>query len=180
MTASKPKSKRGGDQTRGPLTDDERNLIIELAEQGLGRNEIAAEVGRSAGTVTKVVKAAGLAFDREQTRVATEARRLDLAAVRTLLEQESWVQFGSVLKRLEQPATLIQFAPTLGEWVEHQVPTAPAKDLADLARAAKDLAQAAKYLADANREEQSDNSMDGLDSWLAAEVDGSDVPMEAA
>lgn len=167
-----PGKPRGGDQSRGPLTDTERALILDLAASGLGRNEIAAEVGRSAGTVTKVCKTAGLGFNREATRSATEARSADLAGMRTLLEEASWREYGNVLSRLQaRQVTLVQFAPSLGEWSEHTVPTIPAKDLADIAKAAKDLASAAKLLADANRENLRDDSMDGLDAWLSAEVD---------
>lgn len=166
----------GGDQTRGPLTTAEREQILDLAAAGRGRNEIAEEVGRSPGTVTKVCKAAGLDFSRAATQVATEARKVDLAAMRSRLEQESWVQYGLVLARLEQPARLIQFSGTLGQWSEKDVDTIPAKDLADLARAAKDLASAGKLLADANREQKVDDALDGLDAWLATEIDGTGRP----
>ena len=46
------------------LTDETRARIVELCKQGRTRNSIAREVGRATGSVSAVVKAAGLTFDR--------------------------------------------------------------------------------------------------------------------
>lgn len=73
--------------TRKPtISNAKRKRIIELAEAGTGRNDIVREVGVAAGTVSKIVAAAGLNFDRSKTRDATEARKVDLAARRAEIQ----------------------------------------------------------------------------------------------
>ena len=66
-----------------PLSDEQRQQILDLHAAGNTRNDIAREVGRSGSTVTKVVHDAGLTFDRTDTEAATKARRADLAERRT-------------------------------------------------------------------------------------------------
>jgi hypothetical protein len=68
-----------------PLTDDERTRIIDLARQGVARNEIARQVGRSVGTVTRTAHAAGCTFDRSATKIATAALVADAKALRAQL-----------------------------------------------------------------------------------------------
>lgn len=76
-----PAGDRSGTRTRGePLSAEERRRIVDLADQGWARNRIAAETGRSAGTVTSVAHAAGRSFDRAATAAATAARSVDLEA----------------------------------------------------------------------------------------------------
>jgi hypothetical protein len=67
------------------LTDAERERIKELYDAGMGRNEIAAAIGRSAGIVTKIARELGLSFNRAMTAEAVEARRIDMAARRAVL-----------------------------------------------------------------------------------------------
>jgi hypothetical protein len=64
------------------ITDAQKRKIRALHGKGLGRNAIAREVGCSLSTVTMVCRAAGLTFDRSATKVAVEARQVDLRAAR--------------------------------------------------------------------------------------------------
>lgn len=65
-----------------PLSDDERDRILTLARHGKSCAEIAITVGRGKSTVSRACKAAGVTFDRAQTRAATEAKRADNASRR--------------------------------------------------------------------------------------------------
>ncbi len=69
-----------------PLTEDEQQAIIALFKQGKSRNVIAAEVGRSGYTVSKIIKQHELAFPgAEQTRAKSEAWVKQAAARRQAL-----------------------------------------------------------------------------------------------
>lgn len=59
------------------LSDEKRQLILDLAKAGRGRNEIAKTVGCSGRTVSNIVKDAGMSFDRQDAIVATQARAAD-------------------------------------------------------------------------------------------------------
>lgn len=67
------------------VTDRERERVRELHAQGLGRNQIAVELDRSAGTVTAIAKQLGLSFDRAKTAAATVAKVQDAKAIRAQL-----------------------------------------------------------------------------------------------
>lgn len=83
------------------VTDAERELIRALHAQGLGRNAIALEVGRSAGTISTIVKQLGLSFDRSKTAAATEARQIDNRARRTALIGRAYARAEKIYDRLE-------------------------------------------------------------------------------
>ncbi|HEX3781690.1 MAG TPA: GcrA family cell cycle regulator [Pseudonocardiaceae bacterium] len=65
-----------------PLTDAEVEQIRVLHGQGMSRNEIAAQVGRSVGSVTNVASRLGLSFDRTATKAATAAKVADARSKR--------------------------------------------------------------------------------------------------
>ncbi|RLU85876.1 helix-turn-helix domain containing protein [Streptomyces griseocarneus] len=73
-----------------PITDADRKAVRHLHAEGLSRNEIARQTGRSAATVSKIAKAEGLRFEGgARVAPATEARRADAAARRELLADEA-------------------------------------------------------------------------------------------
>ena len=59
----------------------------ELRDEGLSLNEVARRLGYAASTVSKWAKIDGVLFDRAQTRRATAARQVDLAAIRAEVSQ---------------------------------------------------------------------------------------------
>jgi transposase-like protein len=61
--------------SRSKLTDAERAEVVELAEAGYGRNEIARRTGIRQAAVSRITAAAGLGFgDRAKTAEAVRAR----------------------------------------------------------------------------------------------------------
>lgn len=70
------------------ITDDQRAEVLKLHAQGHARNEISRRVGISAGSVTNICRASDRTFDRSETKQATEARKVDLAAGRTRLAEK--------------------------------------------------------------------------------------------
>lgn len=107
-----------------PLTDAQKRRIRALHKKGLGRNAIAREAGVSLATVTKVCQAAGLAFDRSATKVAVEARAVDLRARRQGIVQRLYDRSEHVLTRLEADTYRYTIA-VVGQGVEHVEDTDP-------------------------------------------------------
>ncbi|RBQ05165.1 helix-turn-helix domain-containing protein [Micromonospora sp. LHW51205] len=68
-----------------PVTQADHDRVRELHAEGLSRNAIAKEIGRSGKTVSEIAVKLGLTFDRTRTRAATEARRDDAKSRRAAL-----------------------------------------------------------------------------------------------
>lgn len=104
------------------ITDDERATILRLHGEGLSRNAIMREVGRSAGLVTNVVKGAGLTFERApEVAVATEAKRIDNAARRAALEDRFLTEANNMLDQLHKPVVVYNFGGKDNTYAEHEL-----------------------------------------------------------
>lgn len=131
------------------VTDDERARIIERVKAGDSCTGIARDFNRSRSTVSRVAKAAGLVFDRAQTRAATEARKIDNAARRTRFAE-----------------TVLEHALRMAENLPDQpLPVTSAKDAKDTAVALKVLLQASIEAEAANGGRDADAS--AVDQFLA-------------
>lgn len=82
-----------------PLDPAKRDAIAQAIRDGGKRNEIARQHDVSPSTVTGIAKQEGLtdAFDRTQTKRATEARNADLASRRAelatkLMDRAFWLE----------------------------------------------------------------------------------------
>lgn len=84
-----------------PVQPEQRARAIKLAKAGKGRNEIAKLLGLSAPSVTRIIAAAGLSFDRSKTAAAVEAHRIDRAAVRADIIDRMYKRSQKILSRVE-------------------------------------------------------------------------------
>jgi hypothetical protein len=116
--------------TGAPLTPQERDRIAQLAADGMSRNDIVRETGRSAGTVTKVVRDAGGTFDRTATVAATKAKQLDAKARRAALKLDLLEDAERLRLRLWEPATVVVSTPK-GP-AEVRLPLPQARDARDI------------------------------------------------
>lgn len=91
-----------------PLPDETRDHIRDLHAQGLSANAIAKTAGCAVSSVTRICKQLGLSFERAQTKAATEAVHLDLAARRALLQERLVAQGERLMNRID--------AGDAGEW----------------------------------------------------------------
>ncbi|MGA5198151.1 hypothetical protein [Streptomyces exfoliatus] len=73
----------GGQHARVTQADEQK--VRELHAQGLGRNAIARQIGRSPLTVAVIADRLQLSFDRTHTAVAAEARKGDAKARRAAI-----------------------------------------------------------------------------------------------
>lgn len=92
-----------------PIDPGKRDRIVELAQSGMGRNQIARELGVAAATVSNVCDKAGVLFDRKGTEQATRAKVLDAKKKRAeLLDQQlqiAWITQQRMLDVLEKRST---------------------------------------------------------------------------
>lgn len=139
----------GSSRARGKLTHAERDRIRDLARRGGSVRGIAAEVGRSPATVSRV--AGDLLVDRRgQTAAATTARSVDLGAERVkLMEQLLRAARGG-----------------LGRWAG--VNLDDHRGSVDEARAVSALVSAYARLDDRHARAQGSQGMNDVDAWLAA------------
>lgn len=111
------------------LTPAKRRQIVELAEHGVGRNEIARRLHLRRADVTAIATDAGLAFDRSETSAGLKARKVDLADRRARQLERIYDIVDQTLDRLEDKAPLSVLKGEGG--VESEVPVGkiPARDL---------------------------------------------------
>lgn len=74
-----------------------------LHAQGMTRNDIARDIGRSPSTVSKIARGLGLSFDRSATAAATAAKQRDNKARRADIVARLYVRVERILDRLEAP-----------------------------------------------------------------------------
>lgn len=113
----------------GPVRNDERARVRELHADGKSRNEIARELGRGVATITRIAKAEGLDFDREQTKQAVAAKRLDSKARRADLAALLLDDAHRLRKRLWEESKQIASSPAGPEVITLDLP--PARDAKD-------------------------------------------------
>jgi len=106
-----------------PLSGVERARILELHGQGVTRNAIAREVGRSPGTVSTVVRDAGLSFERgPEVAAATAAKTVDNAARRARLEELLLEDALRLREQLWRPALVYNFGGKDNSYEERTLP----------------------------------------------------------
>lgn len=107
------------------ITDAQRDEVLRLHSEGHARNEIARKVGISAGSVTNICRAADRSFDRSETKQATEARVVDLAAGRTRLAEKMLAASEAMLDRIDDPYLVYSFGGKDNDYNEHTLDSAP-------------------------------------------------------
>lgn len=107
----------GKKQTRRRTSAADVAKIVELANSGMARNEIARQVGCAAATVSKYAREAGVGFDREATKAATEASKADLAERRTQLMDRMMDAAERALAIVEQPTVEMKMITQAGRVV---------------------------------------------------------------
>lgn len=149
-----------------PVTDTERERILELARGGMGCRQIERETGRSRTTVSNICAAAGVSFDRSATKAAVAAKRVDNAARRTELSRRLLEQAHDLLDRIHKPHLVFNFNKD-GEYTEVLLDGPTTGDIRNLMVSAGIAVQRHAEL------ERFDAEVDGLaavDQWLRSMV----------
>ncbi|MYR45075.1 helix-turn-helix domain-containing protein [Streptomyces sp. SID5910] len=84
-----------------PFTDEEITELKRLHAEGLGRNAIAREMGRSLRGVSVHAERLGLTFDRTMTALATQAKVTDAKARRAAIVQRLYARTERLLDQLD-------------------------------------------------------------------------------
>lgn len=100
-----------------PLAQGVIAEIQRLAADGVGRNEIARQLGVSAGTVTRHAPAGS--FDRKSTAAAVKARKVDLAARRAEIAALLLEDAARLRAQLWQPHIAFAFGGKENTYNEH-------------------------------------------------------------
>ncbi|MFF9844626.1 helix-turn-helix domain-containing protein [Streptomyces sp. NPDC013740] len=116
----------GGQHPR--VTEADEAKVRELHAQGLGRNQIAQEIGRGPRTVSRIAERLGLQFDRTATAVATEARKADAAARRVAIAEGLYAVAQDELDYLRRPGPYSLVEVSAGKAVRYEVERLPAQD----------------------------------------------------
>ncbi|GLW53958.1 helix-turn-helix domain-containing protein [Kitasatospora phosalacinea] len=111
------------------IGDDDRDEVRRLHAAGRSRNQIAAAIGRSSSTVSKIAADLGLPFTGgARVASATAARQEDLAALRRDLTARLYRRAAANLDRVEATEYVrVELLPT-GDTVEVISDHPPAQD----------------------------------------------------
>lgn len=118
-----------------PVTEADRDQVRRLHAEGKGRNEIAADLGRSGRTISTIARDLGLSFARAaEVRAATEIRQADLAERRArfavLLQDDAEL----LRARLRQPCTVYSFGGKDNDYNDHTFPEPPNAEVVAILR----------------------------------------------
>lgn len=107
------------------ISDAQRQQVLTLHAEGHPRNEIARLVGISAGSVTNICRAHDRSFDRSETKQATAARSVDLAAGRIRLAEKMLKVAEDMIDRIDEPYLVYSFGGRDNDYNEHTLDSAP-------------------------------------------------------
>ncbi|MGN7947491.1 hypothetical protein ACTJKH_01965 [Microbacterium sp. 22215] len=107
------------------ISDDQKARVLAFHTEGLARNEFARRVGISAGSVTNICRDAGLTFDRSETKQATEARQVDLAAGRIRPAEKMLAASEDMLDRIDDEYVVYNFGGKDNTFEQRTLDSAP-------------------------------------------------------
>jgi Helix-turn-helix domain len=155
-----------------PVTEGDRRRVAELHSQGLSRNAIAHELGRSGRTISRICAEHDppLTFERTRTAAATAAKKADGAARRAQLQLEALEAAGKLMGQMFAPTVVYNFGGKENDYNERPVDEPPFRDKRDIANAIQALANTALKLAEHDR--ATDAGGADIDRWLTAMTGG--------
>ncbi|GAA2327471.1 helix-turn-helix domain-containing protein [Dactylosporangium salmoneum] len=135
--------------TTNAVTPQDYDRVRELHGQGLSRNEIARQLGRSGRTISRIAAELGLSFERAgATAAATEAKKADGAARRAQLQLDALEASQKLLGQMFAPATVYNFGGKENTYEEMRHPEPPFRDKQSIAAAIAALTSTALRLAE--------------------------------
>jgi AcrR family transcriptional regulator len=140
--------------------------IRELAEGGMGRNEIARELGVSVGSVTAHAPAG--AFDRSATMAAVKARQADMAERRAKLAADLLEDAERLRRQLWEPALVYNFGGKDNTYEEHELDEQPVDGKRTLMQAVSTAVAAHVRLIDHDGDGITEQAKSVLDGFMEA------------
>lgn len=147
-----------------PLTDHERQEILDLLASGKSCRQIAAEVGRSNDTVSRIAASVGHSFGQSNLARAHEARSAYSAERRALLAARFTEAAEKLLAQLEQPHVAFSFGGKENTYAEHTFDEPDAATKFTLVRGAR---EAMRTVLDIDRHDnRAEDGLAAVDAWL--------------
>jgi hypothetical protein len=153
-----------------PVTARERKRVRELHAQGMSRNQIAKEIGRSWSVVTRIAQSLGLTFDRAAPKAAIEAKMVDAKLRRRGIIERLYGVAETNLARLERERHDMAEV-SMGDVVRYVVTELPGADVHRLVGAIGSATTSAVKL----EQVDADNGNTGATSMLGALAAGLQV-----
>ncbi|MGQ4338058.1 helix-turn-helix domain-containing protein [[Kitasatospora] papulosa] len=116
---------------RRPVTQADRDQVAALHAEGKTRNDIAEILDRSGSTISRIAERHDppLVFERApEVAAATEARRIDLAALRTELAYQLALDAEKLRAQMWEETTVYSFGGKDNSYNDHTFDEAPAAE----------------------------------------------------
>lgn len=156
-----------------PLTDDERQRIIELLHAGHSRAAIARQTARSVGTIANVAASIGFRSDQSaalRTQRAREARSAYSAERRAQIAAKATERAMELLEQFDREHLVFSFGGRDNTYAEHTLPEPPVDAKRQMAAAFRDLM---RTVLDVDRHDnRAEDDMAAVDQWLRGIVEG--------
>ncbi|MEU8537141.1 helix-turn-helix domain-containing protein [Streptomyces parvulus] len=152
------------------VTDEEKAEIVRLHGEGLGRNEIARQIGRAQRTISIVCAAEGLVFDVTMTEEATRHRIAQLADRRAMLAEALQDDAERLTAQLWEPAKVYRIGGSSNSYTERDVDEPPADAKKDLMASAGIAIEKSLKLVPPEREDL--EGLAAVDQWLRGMMPG--------
>jgi dsDNA-specific endonuclease/ATPase MutS2 len=153
-----------------PITDEQRQQVIDLCHAGKSRNAIAAEAGVSPSTVTKVAKEIGHRFAQSNLAHAHEARSAYSAERRAEIAARLTVEVEQLLDQLHGEYLVFNFGGRDNTYEEHELVEPPVEAKRMLIQAAR---EGMRTVLDIDRHDnRNDEGLAAVDRWLQDIVGG--------
>lgn len=159
-----PPRKNGLRHSQRALDDNDYQLVAELHAQGLGRNEIARQMGRATRTVSVIARELHLEFDVTMTEEATRHRVAQLADRRAVLAEALQDDAERLTDQLWQPAKVFNIGGSGNTYTDHEVDEPPADAKKNLMAAAGIAIEKSLKLVPPEREDT--EGLAAVDQWL--------------
>lgn len=112
----------------GPRHSEEtRQRVLDLAREGVTRNDIHRQTGVAAGVISRWCQLAGVSFDRSATIAATAAVQADNRAKRVLMSTRLLDITSQRLDLLDEPYVAFSFGGKNNTYEEHHFDKPPAE-----------------------------------------------------
>lgn len=148
-----------------PVTQADYEAVARLHAEGMGRNEICKQLGRSGKTVSKLAAAQGLTFERSGSiAAATEAKKVDAAALRAQLALNLLHDAARLREQLFAPAKAFNFGGKENTFNDTTLDEPTFVDKRNIIQACAQAIQASLRIDEYDR---LDTTLSGVDEYLA-------------
>lgn len=148
-----------------PVTEEERAAVRAYHAEGMTRNQIMRELGRSGRTVSRVAAELGLTFERAgSTATATAEKKANAAALRAQLALNLLQDAARLREQMWMPAKAFNFGGKENSYNDTWLDEPTFVDKRNIIQAAATAIQASLKIDEYDR---IDTTLSGIDEFLA-------------